>query len=237
MPKLLLWMLVLALLPVLVSCASPPKPPTVDESKKRPANSAMAVELQVCTSELHNTRIIAAESDRAARTAEATLEREAVRHKHIAAVAAAQAASANEASPAQAPAQTPAKAPAPPPANGVFVVHFEFGSTQLSLPAALAAALIEEARDAPLIMVRGRTDGPTDNAAESRIASGRAAAVRDYLVAAGIEPDRIRATYQPAGDPLADNTTAAGRSLNRRVEIEVYRALPVAMGSQLTAAH
>jgi len=32
------------LLLVLGSCGSPPKPPTVDESFKRPANSAMAVD-------------------------------------------------------------------------------------------------------------------------------------------------------------------------------------------------
>jgi outer membrane protein OmpA-like peptidoglycan-associated protein len=55
--------------------------------------------------------------------------------------------------------------------------------------------------------------------------------VRDYLVAAGVDPARIRATYQPAGDHVAENASASGRGLNRRVEIELYRALPVAMAS------
>ena len=54
------------LLLLLGSCGSPPKPPTVDESLKRPANSAMAVDLQVCKSELQNTRILANESSRLA---------------------------------------------------------------------------------------------------------------------------------------------------------------------------
>jgi len=51
--------------------------------------------------------------------------------------------------------------------------------------------------------------------------------VRDRLLAAGIEASRIRTTYQPAGDPIADNDTASGRAMNRRVEIEVYRVMPV----------
>ena len=51
------------------SCSSPPKPPTVDESLKRPANAAVAVELQVCKSELQNTRILASETTRLADSA------------------------------------------------------------------------------------------------------------------------------------------------------------------------
>ena len=44
---------------LLGSCSSAPKPPTVDESNRRPANSAMAIELQACKSDLHNTQIAA----------------------------------------------------------------------------------------------------------------------------------------------------------------------------------
>ena len=71
----------------------------------------------------------------------------------------------------------------------------------------------------------------TDSAAESRIARERSAAVRDYLVGAGIDPARIRATHQPTGDFAADNSSPAGRGVNRRVEIEVYRSLPVAIST------
>jgi flagellar motor protein MotB len=46
-----------------------------------------------------------------------------------------------------------------------------------------------------------------------------------------VDPSRIRATYQPAGDQVADNASARGRDLNRRVEIELYRALPVALSA------
>ena len=204
---------VLPLIPwllLLSSCSSPPKPPTVDESSKRPANSAMAVELQVCKSDLQNTRIVATESGRLAESTAATLERLAARQQALAAMRV-------------------------PQANSIFTVRFEFGSTRVVVPADAASALIEDARSAPLVLLRGRTDGATDAPAESRIARERANAVRDYLVGAGVDPARIRATYQPAGDHAADNSSPSGKGMNRRVEIEVYRALPVAVSSSAAA--
>lgn len=200
---------VLPLIPWLVvlgSCTSPPKPPTVDGSSKRPANSALAVELQVCKNDLQNTRISANESGRLAESTAAALAQVAARQQAFALL--------HE-----------------PQANGVYAIRFEFGSARLLVPADIAAPLIEDARTAPLVLLRGRTDGVTDSPAESRIARERAAAVRDYLVNAGVDAAHIRATYQPAGDHSADNSSPSGRRMNRRVEIEVYRSLPVAMSS------
>ena len=195
------WLLLLA------SCSSPPKPPTVDESQKRPVNSQMAVELQVCKNDLQNTRLLAAESGRLAESTTATLANLAARQQIIAAM--------------QAPADKP------PAANSVFTVRFDFGSTRVAIPESIATPLLADAKAAPLVLLRGRTDGASDALAESRIARERATAVRDYLVAAGVDPARIRATYQPIGDHVADNGSDSGRSLNRRVEIELYRALPI----------
>ena len=203
------WLLVLA------SCSSPPKPPTVDESQKRPVNSQMAIELQVCKNDLQNTRQMATESGRVAETTAATLANLAARQQILAAM---------QGAPGQ-----------QPKANSVFSVRFDFGSTRLVIPTDVAATLVEDAKASPLVMLRGRTDGTSDAPAESRIAQDRAAAVRDYLVAGGVDPARIRATYQPAGDHVADNTSAGGRGLNRRVEIELYRALPVAMSTTAVA--
>ncbi|MEO6279411.1 OmpA family protein [Roseateles sp.] len=202
------WLLALA------SCSSPPEPPTVDESQKRPVNSKMAVELQVCKNDLQNTRLLATESGRLAKTTSATLAHVAARQQLLAAMQATTAPKAQ--------------------ANRVFTVRFDFGSTRVVIPTD-ATALIEDAKAAPLILLRGRTDGTSDASAEGRIARERAAAVRDYLVAAGVDPARIRATYQPAGDHVADNASAGGQALNRRVEIELYRALPVALGAAASA--
>ncbi|MFN7197611.1 MAG: OmpA family protein [Hylemonella sp.] len=209
--SLIPWLLLLA------SCSSPPKATTVDESQKRPVNSQMAVELQVCKNDLQNTRLMATESGRVAETTAATLANVAARQQMLAAL--------------QAPA---AQQSQPQQANSIYAVRFEFGSTRVAIPSDAAAALVQAATASPLVLLRGRTDGTTDAPSESRMARERAAAVREYLVAAGVDPARIRATYQPAGDHVAENDSAAGRSLNRRVEIELYRALPVALGTSTT---
>lgn len=200
---------------LLASCSSPPKPPSVDGSKRQPVNASAAIEAQACRHELHNARLAAAESARAAETSTATLAYLTARLRTMAFV--------------PGPVATPADG------NRVFRVHFDFGSAQFKVPEQDAEHLLAQARLAPLILLRGRTDGIQDSAAESRIARERADAVRDYLVSHGVAPSRIRTTYQPAGDRLADNESESGRRLNRRVEIEIYRALPTAVGTATVA--
>lgn len=204
-------LLLIAMSLALGSCSSPPKPPTVDESLKHPANAAVAVELQVCKSELHNTRILASESTRLGESANQSATEMATRLAlQQQAIAARPAAVADT-------------------ANAVYTVHFAFGSAQVTVPEPGAVMLIEQARTAALVMLRGRTDGTAESPSESRIARDRAAAVRAYLVQAGVEPARIRITWQPVGDHSADNATSGGRDLNRRVEVELYRLPPQAM--------
>ncbi|MBA4343280.1 MAG: hypothetical protein C0423_14185 [Methylibium sp.] len=193
---------------MLASCSSPPQPPTVDEAHRRPVNSQPFVELQVCKHDLHNSRLRSAEAQRSAQSAAAALARTAALHQVLV---------ATQPRPAQ-----------PPLANSVFTVNFDFGSARVSIPPDLSAALVNEAKNAPLVLLRGRTDGASNARSESRLASERATAVRDYLVAAGVDPARIRTTYQPIGDHAADNDSPSGRRSNRRVEIELYRQLPVA---------
>jgi len=130
-------------------------------------------------------------------------------------------------------AQHPTETPAPRP-NSITTVRFGYGSTRVDIPPDIALDLLREAKAAPLILLRGRTDGHGDAPIESHIARARASAVSDYLVAAGVNPSQIRTTYQPTGDHAGDNQTASGRTLNRRVEIEIYRALPVALNAAPT---
>lgn len=202
-------------LTLLASCGSPPKPPSVDESSKRPVNSATAVELQVCKHELQNTRLLAAEATRLADSTSATLASISARQQALLSL------------------QT-ADGPVPrakvAQGNSIYSVRFAYGSSRVDIPAEAAQQLVVEAKSAPLVMLRGRTDGLIDTLAESRTARDRANAVRDYLVAAGVDASRIRATYQPTGDPVADNSSS-GQALNRRVEVEIYRAAPVSLGA------
>lgn len=68
------------------------------------------------------------------------------------------------------------------------------------------------------ILVEGHADaGPESLAMSER----RTAAVRDALVAYGVDPRRLTATAHGAEQPRADNDTAAGRERNRRVDVTV----------------
>lgn len=203
----------------LSACSSPPMPPTVDAASRRPVNTALAVEVQTCRAELHNTRIRMIEADQLQEVAQAVRGQIAALQQAVATP------SATTVTPGQASV-----------GNTVFTIHFAFGSARVVFPPEEQARLIETARNAPLVMLRGRTDGTVDSTAESRIARERARAVRDYLVSAGVEPDRIRSTYQPIGDPAGDGTGPNARGLNRRVEVEVYRALPVSVASPAPGA-
>lgn len=203
---------------LVTSCSSPPKLPSVDESRKRPANVAMAVELQACRSDLANTRILASESVRTAEASGSMVARLFHQHQRL---------------------TRGAEGNASGQRNLLMPVMFAFGSTQVSVPEAEASRIVEEARSAPLIVLRGRTDGTIESPTESGIARRRAAAVEAWLVQSGVDRARIRTTWQPIGDHAADNSTPGGRHLNRRVEIEVYRAAPVVIvaGSLAAATH
>lgn len=78
------------------------------------------------------------------------------------------------------------------------------------------------------IVVEGFTDNTGSPAANRRLSERRAQAVRQALIREGVEPKRITARGLGASYPVASNTSAGGRQLNRRVEIligeEVGRA-------------
>jgi outer membrane protein OmpA-like peptidoglycan-associated protein len=69
------------------------------------------------------------------------------------------------------------------------------------------------------------SEGHTDNTGSAefnqKLSEQRAAAVRDFLVGQGVAADRITSVGRSFNQPIADNSTAAGRRQNRRVEIIV----------------
>jgi outer membrane protein OmpA-like peptidoglycan-associated protein len=70
------------------------------------------------------------------------------------------------------------------------------------------------------IEIEGHTDSMGSDDYNLRLSQNRAESVRDCLAQAGIKPDRlvaVRGLGKTA--PAASNDTAAGRQLNRRVEI------------------
>jgi outer membrane protein OmpA-like peptidoglycan-associated protein len=71
------------------------------------------------------------------------------------------------------------------------------------------------------IAVEGHTDSVGGDEYNMTLSDHRANAVRDYLVAQGLNGGTITAEGFGKTRPVADNTTAAGRQQNRRVELVV----------------
>jgi outer membrane protein OmpA-like peptidoglycan-associated protein len=71
------------------------------------------------------------------------------------------------------------------------------------------------------IVVQCFTDANGTDAVNQELSDARAARLRNYFTAHGIDAERIVAQGKGANSPLGDNRTAAGRALNRRVEIVV----------------
>ena len=69
--------------------------------------------------------------------------------------------------------------------------------------------------------VIGYTDGSRMETRAKALGEKRAKAVMAYLEKQGVETSRLTATDGGANNPVGDNKTAAGRTLNRRVEIEL----------------
>jgi len=110
--------------------------------------------------------------------------------------------------------------------NLIWTINFRFNSSAIETSTADLEPMIEAAKKAAVVVLKGRTDGKAENLAESQVARNRAAAVLSLLVKAGVAPGKIRTQYQPVGDYIADNTTSAGQAVNRRVEIELYPVAP-----------
>lgn len=78
-------------------------------------------------------------------------------------------------------------------------------------------------RDYPktAILIQGYTDSTGSEEYNLRLSQRRADAVYNHLRLREVEPGRMEAIGYGEGYPVADNATAAGRELNRRVSILV----------------
>lgn len=102
-------------------------------------------------------------------------------------------------------------------------VTFEVGSAVLTAAALrvldrVAASLI--ASPDLRVRVSGHTDSTGPRAFNVKLSQDRAESVRRYLIAQGVAADRLVAVGYGPDRPVADNSTAASRAMNRRVELE-----------------
>ena len=69
------------------------------------------------------------------------------------------------------------------------------------------------------VTIVGHTDSTGSEAVNNPLSVERAQSVRDYLAGHGVSPTRVQTAGHGEREPVADNTTEAGRARNRRVEI------------------
>lgn len=83
--------------------------------------------------------------------------------------------------------------------------------------------LIETALRCPNanIEVAGHTDTDGDNNINIALSEKRAQAVADYLIKAGLPPDRLKAVGYGSSQPVAANDTDEGKAKNRRIDFVV----------------
>ena len=72
------------------------------------------------------------------------------------------------------------------------------------------------------VTLKGYTDNSGNAAKNLQLSKDRAASVKNYLVNKGVPAANIQSQGYGSANPVASNSTLAGRAKNRRVEIELF---------------
>ena len=101
-----------------------------------------------------------------------------------------------------------------------------FATSSASLSAASQATLqkfaanLKENSDTDLLIV-GHTDNTGSDRINNPLSYNRAASVRTFLLSQGVAETRMKVEGKGSTEPVADNSTVAGRRDNRRVEVYI----------------
>jgi outer membrane protein OmpA-like peptidoglycan-associated protein len=111
--------------------------------------------------------------------------------------------------------------------DSVYQVFFDEDQTNLRSGAVsnleTVAEAIKNSNAVRVVHVAGHTDDTGNTKYNESLSQARAASVSAYLAARGIGVDQINVKSFGATKPIATNRTAAGRQLNRRVDVYVSR--------------
>jgi OOP family OmpA-OmpF porin len=117
----------------------------------------------------------------------------------------------------------------PPPKLDVYTgyipsIYGAFNSTDLTYPSFNALdSVIMVMNDHPdtRIRITAHTDNRGSKAVNMKLSKQRAQVVKEYLMQNGIHANRIETRGLGAEQPIAENDSAEGRSMNRRVDFEI----------------
>jgi outer membrane protein OmpA-like peptidoglycan-associated protein len=76
------------------------------------------------------------------------------------------------------------------------------------------------------VRIVGHTDNTGSDAINNPLSVNRAQSARDYLVSRGVVASRISIDGRGSREPIADNSTEAGRARNRRIDIFLAERAP-----------
>ena len=71
------------------------------------------------------------------------------------------------------------------------------------------------------LLIIGHTDNTGSDRINDPLSLNRASSVRTFLAGQGVSSNRMRVEGKGSREPVADNSTAAGRKENRRVEVYI----------------
>lgn len=71
------------------------------------------------------------------------------------------------------------------------------------------------------LLIVGHTDNTGSDTYNLNLSKRRATSVKNFIASQGIAGTRLQTDGKGEAEPVADNTTAAGRQANRRVEIKI----------------
>ncbi|WP_269808156.1 OmpA family protein [Hymenobacter psoromatis] len=104
-------------------------------------------------------------------------------------------------------------------------INFDFNKATLKTSSyAKLNQMVQIMNDYPdySLSIAGHTDSKGADDYNLRLSYERAASARKYMLEKGIPADRIEARGYGETKPIADNKTAAGQALNRRVDFDPY---------------
>ena len=105
-------------------------------------------------------------------------------------------------------------------------LHINFPFASNTLPASSTKEIetlttFLQENPASMITIIGHTDNNGIDARNQPRSEARAKALGDTLVSNGIDANRITTSGEGAKNPIASNTTDAGRAQNRRIEVQI----------------